>query len=80
MNLNNFFFAVDWAATTFTWIGINKIFLSSILNALNQKITPSERFFIFSDDIIESGKIVRPTTDFTYLLGIPKCLFFFCRA
>ena len=49
MNLNNFVFAVGWAATTFTWIGIIKIFLSSILNALKQKSTPSERFFFFSD-------------------------------
>ena len=53
MNPNNFVFAVGWSAIAFTWIKINTIFSSSILNALKQKSTPSERFFIFSDDITD---------------------------
>ena len=53
MNLNNFVFTAGWAAVGFTWFEINKIFLSSALNALKQKSTPSERRFIFSDDITD---------------------------
>ena len=39
MNLKHFVFAVGLTTLTFTWIGINKIFLSSVLNALKQKST-----------------------------------------
>ena len=71
MNLNNFVFTAGWTSVAFTWIKINKIFLSSIFNALKQKSTLSERFFIFSDDVTDYH---RELVEFLVTLGNSKTI------